>query len=131
MSTAKNNNMSTRTGEPNVFIELVTGKELATLRQPFQPDKNELEVILARNGKKRVYPLFEICCIQQKEDPNHNTILRNAHDLMEIETLSGTKHLVRIAKEQRFQKGFYGSYLDLDNPYKSVFFTHLGVKSSR
>ena len=131
MSTAKNNNTSTGTGEPNVFIELVTGKELATLRQPFQPDRNELEVILARNGKKRIYPLFEICCIQQKEDPNHNTILRNAHDLMEIETLSGTKHLVRIAKEQRFQKGFYGSYLDLDNPYKSVFFTHLGVKSSR
>ena len=30
-----------------------------------------------------------------------------------------------------YQTGFYGSYLDLDNPYRSAFFTNLGVKSRR
>jgi type II secretory ATPase GspE/PulE/Tfp pilus assembly ATPase PilB-like protein len=117
--------------EPNVLLEMLTGKELATLTQPFQPDENELEVILARNGKKRTYPLFEICCIQQKDDPHHQSNLQEAHDLMEIETLGGSTHLVRVAKNQPYQKGIYGSYLDLDNPYRSVFFTHLGVKATR
>ena len=131
MAATESKNSSNNQDEPNVLIELVTGKELAILNHPFKPDENEIEVILARNGKKRTYPLFEICCIQQKEDPNHSAVLQNAHDLMEIETLAGSRHLVRVAKEQEFQKGFYGSYLDLDNPYRSVFFTHLGVKSNR
>ncbi|MGW8288332.1 MAG: GspE/PulE family protein, partial [Desulfobulbales bacterium] len=117
--------------EPNVLIELLAGKELATLKQPFHPEDNEVEAILARNNKIRTYPLSEICCIQQKNDPNHQSTLQGSHDLLEIETLSGTTHLVRVAKNQPYQKGFYGSYLDLDNPYKSVFFTHLGVKSTR
>ena len=136
MSISENNSSSdgksaASNSEPSVLIELLAGKELATLRQPFQPDDNEIEVILARNGKKRTYPLFEICCIQQKVDPDHQATLQNEHDLMEIETLAGTTHLVRVAKNQLYQKGFYGSYLDLDNPYRSVFFTHLGVKATR
>jgi hypothetical protein len=67
----------------------------------------------------------------QKDDPNHLSTLQSAYDLMEIETLSGSQHLVRVAKDQPFQTGFYGSFLDMNNPYKSVFFTHLGVKSRR
>lgn len=136
MSALKNKNSSkgklqSNYDEPNVLIELLTDKELATLIPPFQPDKNEIEVILARNGKKRTFPLFEVCCIRQKDDPHHQETLQGPHDLMEITTLTGSKHLVRVAKDQPYQKGFFGSYLDLDNPYKSVFFTHLGVKSNR
>jgi len=136
MSVSENKNSSgaksaVNNSEPNVLIELLAGKELATLKQPFHPEDNEVEAILARNNKIRTYPLSEICCIQQKNDPNHQSTLQGSHDLLEIETLAGTTHLVRVAKNQTYQKGFYGSYLDLDNPYKSVFFTHLGVKSTR
>ena len=136
MSASENENPSNDAplntpGEPDVLIESLTCQELATLIHPFQPDKNEINVILAKNGKKRTFPLFEVCCILQKEDPNHLATIQHAHDLMEIETLTGTMHLVRVAKDQPFKKGFYASYLDLDNPYRSAFFTHLGVKSSR
>jgi type II secretory ATPase GspE/PulE/Tfp pilus assembly ATPase PilB-like protein len=122
---------SPKTAEPDIFLELLEGMEEAVLSRPFSPDENEIEVILSRNGQKVTYPLFEVCCILQKEDPNHQSTLSNAHDLMEIETLAGSRHLVRIAKDQQYLTGFYGSFLDLDNPYRSVFFTHLGVKSRR
>ena len=95
------------------------------------PNENEIEVILERNGNKKIYPLFEVCCILLKDDPNHLSTLENSHDLLEIETLAGSQHLVRVAKDQPFPTGFYGSYLDLDNPYRSAFFTNLGVKSRR
>jgi type II secretory ATPase GspE/PulE/Tfp pilus assembly ATPase PilB-like protein len=120
-----------KANEESVLLELLTGKESATFARPFLPDENEIEVVLERNGHKKTFPLFEVCCIQQKKDPNHLNILQSAHDLMEIETLSGSQHLVRVAKDQPFQTGFYGSYLDLDNSYRSVFFTNLGVKSRR
>ena len=122
---------STKALEPDLLIELLDGKEEATLSSPFLPDENKIEVILSRNGKKKTYALHEVCCILQKDDPNHRSTLHKDHDLMEIETLAGSQHLVRIAKGQSFQEGFYGSFLDLDNPYRSAFFTHLGVKSSR
>ena len=122
---------STKDAEPDILIELLEGREEATLNRPFLPDENKIEVILSRNGKKKTYPLSEVCCILQKDDPNHRSTLHKDHDLMEIETLGGSQHLVRIAKDQSFAEGFYGSFLDLDNPYRSAFFTHPGVKSSR
>jgi type II secretory ATPase GspE/PulE/Tfp pilus assembly ATPase PilB-like protein len=115
----------------DLLVELIAGKEEASLSRPFLPDENEIEVILARNGQTKTIPLFEVCCVLQKEDPNHLSTLQSAHDLMEIETIAGSQHLVRVAKNQQFQTGFYGSFLDLDNQYKSVFFTHLGIKSRR
>jgi len=117
--------------EPEIFLELLAGKEGATLSRPFLPDENEIAVILEKNGDLKTYPLFEVCCIQLRDDPNHLSTLQNSHDLMEIETLTGFQHLVRVAKNQPFQTGFYGSYLDLDNPFRSAFFTNLGVKSRR
>ncbi|MFC1845181.1 GspE/PulE family protein [Thermodesulfobacteriota bacterium] len=117
--------------EPELLLELLAGKEMVTLSRPFLPDENEIEVILARNGNKKTFPFFEVCCIQLKEDPDHQNTMQNSHDLMEIETLAGFQHLVRVAKNQPYQTGFYGSYLDLDNPYRSVFFTNLGIKSRR
>ncbi len=129
----KAQNISSNTGghEPEILLELLDGREDAALNRPFLPDENEIQVVLARNGKKKTYPLFEVCCILQKEDPNHLSTLQTAYDLLEIETLLGSLHLVRVAKEQPFQTGFYGSYLDMDNQYRSVFFTNLGVKSRR
>jgi len=117
--------------EPELLLELLVGKERGTLGRPFLPDENEIEIILERNGNKKIYPLFEISSIQLKDDPNHLSTLQNSHDLMEIETLAGSQHLVRVTKDQPFPTGFYGSYLDLDNPYRSAFFTNLGVKSRR
>ena len=117
--------------ETEVLLELLMGKEVATLSRPFHPDENEIQVTLARNGNKKTFPFFEVCCIQLKEDPDLQNTMRKAHDLMEIETLAGFQHLVRVAKNQPYQNGFYGSYLDLDNPYRSAFFTNLGVKSRR
>ena len=131
---AINKTSSTSKSQPaelEVLLELIDGKEVAMLNRPFQPDENEIEVILARNGNKKTYPLFEICSIQLKEDPDLQKTLQKSHELMEIETLSGFQHLVRVAKNQPHQNGFYGSYLDLDNPYRSAFFTNLGVKSRR
>jgi type II secretory ATPase GspE/PulE/Tfp pilus assembly ATPase PilB-like protein len=116
---------------PEILIELLEGREGATLDKPFLPDENEIQVVLERNSQKKTYPLFEVCCIMQKDDPNHLSTIQNAYDLLEIETLLGSLHLVRVAKEQPFQTGFYGSYLDMDNLYRSVFFTNLGVKSRR
>ncbi len=117
--------------DPELLLELLAGKETATLNRPFLPDENEIEVTLARNGNKKTYPLLEVCCILLRDDPNHLSTLQNSHDLMEIETLAGSQHLVRVAKKQPFPNGFYGSYLDQDNPYRSAFFTYLGVKSRR
>ncbi len=122
---------SPNTLEPNLLLELTWGREEATPSRPFLPDENEIEVILTRNGKKETYALFEVCCVLQKDAPSHLSSLSSAHDLMEIETLAGSKYLVRIPKDQKFKAGFYGSFLDMDDPYKSAFFTHLGVKSTR
>ena len=131
MPTAKSENTPRSSTEPDLLIELLVGKEEARFSRPFVPEDNEIEVILARNGQKRIYPLLEICCILEKKTPDHKLNLQKDHDLMEIETLAGSQHLVRIPKEQKFQNGFYASFLDLDNPYRSVFFTNLGVKSRR
>jgi hypothetical protein len=122
---------SSNSAVPDLFLELLEGKEGATLSRPFVPEENEIEVILSRNGKKITYPLFEVCCILLKDDPKHLSGPQKTYDLMEIETLSGSRHLVRIIKGQSFKTGFYGSFLDLDNPYTSAFFTHIGVKSRR
>jgi type II secretory ATPase GspE/PulE/Tfp pilus assembly ATPase PilB-like protein len=115
----------------DLLLELITGREEGSLSRPFLPNENEIAVTLARNGQKKVFPLFEVCCVMQKEDPNHLSTLQGSYDLMEIETLSGSQHLVRVVRDQPFQTGFYGSFLDMDNQYRSVFFTHLGVKSRR
>ena len=120
-----------KSDSPEILLELLAGKEEASLVRPFLPHENEIEVILLRNGNKKIYPLFEVCCILLRDDPNHLSTLQNSHDLMEIETLAGSQHLVRVSKNQPFPTGFYGSYLDLDNPYRSAFFTNLGVKSRR
>jgi type II secretory ATPase GspE/PulE/Tfp pilus assembly ATPase PilB-like protein len=116
---------------PELLLELLAGKEGAALARPFLPNENEIEVILERNGSRKTYSLFEVCCILLKDDPNHLSTLQSSHDLMEIETLAGSQHLIRVAKDQHFPTGFYGSYLDLDNPYRSAFFTNLGIKSRR
>jgi len=87
----------------DLLLELTTGREEGSLSRPFLPDENEIEVTLARNGQKKVFPLFEVCCVMQKEDPNHLSTLQGSYDLMEIETLSGSQHLVRVAKDQPFQ----------------------------
>jgi len=121
----------TEATEQEVLLELLANKEQATLSQPFQPDDNQVTVILERNNSKKIFPLLEVCCIQMKNDQNHQYTLQNPHDLLEIETLAGYQHLVRVAKDQPCQTGFYGSYLDQDNPYRSVFFSNLGVKSRR
>jgi len=107
-SASKDTPLPPTPAECDFLIELVAGKEEANLSRPFLPDENEIEVLLARNGQKTTYPLFEVCCILQKEDPNHLSTLQNAHDLMEIETIAGSQHLVRVAKNQQFQTGFYG-----------------------
>jgi len=120
-----------KSAEAELLLELLEGRELATLRRPFNPEEDEIEVTLAKNGNKKIFPLWEVCCIQLKEDPDHQTTLQKEHDLMEVETLAGFQHLVRVAKNQPHQNGFYGSYLDLDNPYRSVFFTNLGIKLRR
>ncbi|MDX2434821.1 MAG: hypothetical protein QNK14_09445, partial [Desulfobacterales bacterium] len=49
--------------DPELLLELLAGKETATLNRPFLPDENEIEVTLARNGNKKTYPLLEVCCI--------------------------------------------------------------------
>ena len=36
--------------EPEILLELLAGKEGATLSRPFLPDENEIEVILDKNG---------------------------------------------------------------------------------
>jgi type II secretory ATPase GspE/PulE/Tfp pilus assembly ATPase PilB-like protein len=139
MSAKEKESVSTKTkavsksnpAAPELLLELLAGKEGAILGRPFLPDENEIEVILEKNGDRTIYPLFEVCCIQLKGTPNNLTALQNSHDLMEIETLAGTQHLVKVAQNQPFQTGFYGSYLDLDNPYRAAFFTNLGVKSRR
>ena len=115
----------------DVLLELLVGKEQATLNQPFNPDKNQVAVTLKRNSRQKEYPLLEVCSIQIKDDPNHIHTLHGPHDLLEVETLAGNQHLVRVAKNQPCKTGFYGSYLDQDNPYRSVFFTNLGIKSRR
>ncbi|MBW2465999.1 MAG: hypothetical protein JRF02_01740, partial [Deltaproteobacteria bacterium] len=117
--------------DSEIILELLAGKEEATLCRPFHPDDNEVGVILAKNGDKKTYPLFEVCSILLKEEPGELKEQHNSHDLLEIETLSGLQHLVRVAKDQPYQTGFYGSYLDLENPYRAAFFTNLGIKSCR
>ena len=117
--------------EQEILLELLAGKEKATLNQPFNPDENQVAVTLKRNDNRKLFPLLEVCCIQMKNDPNQQYTLKNSHDLLEIETLAGYQHLVRVAKNQPCQTGFYGSYLDQDNPYRAVFFTNLGIKSRR
>ena len=139
MSTKEKKSATTKTkavseskpAAPELLLELLAGKEKVALARPFLPNENEIEVILERNGSRKTYPLIGVCCILLKDDPNHLSTLQSSHDLMEIETLAGSQHLVRVAKDQHFPTGFYGSYLDLDNPYRSAFFTNLGVKSRR
>jgi type II secretory ATPase GspE/PulE/Tfp pilus assembly ATPase PilB-like protein len=46
--------------EPNILLELLTGKEEAALNRPFLPDENEIAVTLSRNDPKKVYPIFEL-----------------------------------------------------------------------
>ncbi|MGW8161167.1 MAG: hypothetical protein ACWGN1_02860, partial [Desulfobulbales bacterium] len=128
-TTAKDTSLTT--AQTVVFLELLEGREEASLNRHFVPEEKEIEVILSRNGKKTTYPLSEVCSILLQEDLDHKRTLNASYDLMEIETLSGAQHLVRIAKGQHHELGFYGSFLDLDNPFRSAFFTYHGVKSRR
>jgi type II secretory ATPase GspE/PulE/Tfp pilus assembly ATPase PilB-like protein len=119
------------TSVPDLLIELLEGNEEGTLSRPFIPEQGEIEVILLRNKKKRTIPFSDICCVLFKDDSIQTNTKNEAYDLLEIETLRGSQHLVRIPKKQSFESGFYGSFIDLDNPYKKVFFTHEGIKFRR
>jgi type II secretory ATPase GspE/PulE/Tfp pilus assembly ATPase PilB-like protein len=119
------------TSVPDLFIELLEGNEEGTLSRPLIPEQGEIEVILLRNKKKRTIPFSDICCVLFKDDSIQSNTKNGAYDLLEIETLRGSQHLVRIPKKQSFESGFYGSFIDLDNPYKEVFFTHEGIKFRR
>ena len=70
---------------PEILIELLEGREGASLDKPFLPDENEIKVILDRNDQKKTFPLFEVCCIMQRDDPNHLSTLQSDYDLLEIE----------------------------------------------
>ena len=56
--------------KPTLFLELTSGKEVeASFLSPFQPDDNEVNLLLAKNNEKRTYLLSEVCYILMNEIP--------------------------------------------------------------
>jgi type II secretory ATPase GspE/PulE/Tfp pilus assembly ATPase PilB-like protein len=118
--------------ERQVVLALTDGrKETAVLAEPFDPEKNRIDVILKRNGKKHCYDLADVCCVLMIGTPQQFESSDLAEFTEIVETTAGEEYHVRLVENVKHQTGFYGYPTESDTPYKHIFFTLLGVRARR
>jgi len=113
----------------DVILELMDGRiEEVALARPFQPNENEILVILAGSGNTRAVPFSRICCVMMT--PLAYPEMFPGQEQTREEVITATRHRYHVAifKNQPFAAGFYGLSQDLTHPYKLIFFMTHGVK---
>lgn len=102
----------------------------ASLARPFRSQENEIEVVPNGGGEKTIFSLDEICSIGILGKPVLAPF-RDAECLEEVETVTGECCMVHIDARQRFRTGFYGTPVEQNSRFKSIFFTSHGIKARR
>lgn len=115
-----------------IILELLSGQtEEATLGAPFEPDRNEIHVVLTKNKEKQKFSLSEVSCILMDTVPDDLSPPRENAVMEEVETAPGNSYQVQIDEGHYFNTGFYGFPIREDGSHRSIFFTFLGVRTRR
>ena len=106
-------------------------REKATLVRPFEPYKNEIDVISQTDGKRYVFSLSEICCIAMMSKPTWYDASGGEECKEEVELITGDRFQVHSAVHQEINNGFCCAPCDNVTPFKCFFFTTHGIKARR
>lgn len=116
----------------DIILELMDGRtEEATLARPFLPEKGEIKIILARDGRVHTYSLNKICCVLMIPKAQRLKLSHHDKSLEDVVTLTGKHYRVAVLKEEQSHAGFYGLSADASSPYKLIFFNKDGIKARR
>lgn len=116
----------------DIILELMDGRtEEATLARPFLPEKGEIKIILAKDGRVHTYSLTKICCVLMMPKAQQLKLSYNEQSLEDVITLTGKHYRVAVSKDQQSHAGFYGLSADASSPYKLIFFNKDGIKTRR
>ncbi|MFZ3208144.1 MAG: ATPase, T2SS/T4P/T4SS family [Geobacteraceae bacterium] len=106
-------------------------REEGTLVSPFEPYKNEIDVISRNDGNRYVFSLSEICCVAMMSKPTWHDACGGEERTEEVELITGDRFQVHPAAHQEFHNGYYCVPGDDVTTFKSFFFTIHGIKARR
>lgn len=112
-----------------IILKFLDGQSVtACLAAPFRPAHNDVEVILPDGGLHFSYSLHDLCCILWPGTQVMDESLKASPFLEDVQTVTGDTFAVRTQTLENSSGGFYGIPVDSNSSYKSVFFTHCGVR---
>lgn len=114
----------------NAILELMDGQKIeAALAKPFNPEDNEVELLVGSSKKKQNYLFSDICCVSMMWHRDWLHLFQKGVSQEAVTTAIGKTYHVNVPDKQPPASGFFGLTIEDDTPYRLVFFTNAGVKT--
>jgi len=114
----------------DAILELIDGQRIeATLAKPFNPEDNEVELLIGSAKKKQNYLFPDICCVSMMWHRDWLHLFQKGVSQEAVTTVIGKTYHVNVPDKQPAASGFFGLTIDDNTPYRLVFFTNAGVKT--
>jgi len=119
--------------QQRLTLKFMDGEEVAaTLAEPFDPGRNEIEVLLEDTDIRLAYPLLDLICIHFHRDPESKKLPPAKFDSQEeVETVTGVRYQVHLPPRQEFPTGFFAIPVETGSPWLRIFFCQHGIKDRK
>src|SRR3972149_4299746 len=108
----------------DAILELIDGQRIeATLAKPFNPEDNEVELLIGSAKKKQNYFFPDICCVSMMWHRDWLHLFQKGVSQEAVTTVIGKTYHVNVPDKQPAASGFFGLTIDDNTPYRLVFFT--------
>lgn len=115
--------------DQDIILKFVDGQSVtAQLAAPFRPAQYDIEVILPDGGLHFSYSLHDLCCVLWPGRPDPEAVAKSVPCLEDVQTVTGDTFAVSTEAMENFNGGFFGTPVDPNAPYKTIFFTTSGVR---
>jgi len=114
----------------DVTLELMNGQRIeATLSKPFNPEDNEVDLLIGITRKKQTYLFPDICSVLLKSHQNWMHLMKKGTSREMVTTAIGKTYCINVPDKQSYATGFFGLTEDEKTPRQLIFFTNVGVKN--
>ena len=119
--------------QSKLIIKLLDGRDrYGILNQEFDPVSGYIDFFCPAEQRSNKLDLSEICFIKFLGKPDLGDSFSEDEFFEDVTTLTGDRFHLRLKKSgKRLAQGFYGSPVEIDSDFKSIFFTSSSLKKRK
>ncbi len=119
--------------QSELIIKLLDGRDrYGILNQEFDPVSGYIDFFCTAEQRSNKLDLSEICFIKFLGKPDLGDSFSEDEFFEDVTTLTGDRFHLRLKKSgKRLAQGFYGSPVEIDSDFKSIFFTSSSLKKRK